>query len=72
MSERCKTCGQTLHVDDRRERVVPIADAAAGLIEAMDHVLGTQWRDVTLGMDDGDEVNAAWDRLVAALEASER
>lgn len=56
---------------DRNER---IAEAAVELVAAMDHVLGPGWRETTLGLDpeNGDEVNWAWDELVAAIEGGKK
>ena len=43
--------------------------AAKELVATMDYVLGEDWRDETLNVgDEGDELNAAWDQLIEALE----
>lgn len=48
------------------------ADAGRQLIQASDDVLGREWRHSTLNQGDaGDALNAAWDRLVAAVEGGE-
>jgi hypothetical protein len=43
-----------------------IAEAAIELVEALDYC-DPCWRETTLRVD-GDEVNAAWDKLMAAIE----
>src|SRR6476659_8117792 len=49
-----------------------IAKAARALISTLDHALPT-WRQETLGQrQDGDEVNAAWDDLVVAIDGKRR
>jgi hypothetical protein len=58
-----------------RERGIVMLDehraamAACNLLITMDHVLGLDWRRETLNQgDEGDELNAAWDELVEAVE----
>jgi hypothetical protein len=43
------------------------AMAACNFILTMDRVFGSDWRQ-RLGKFDGDELNAAWDELVEAVE----
>lgn len=58
---------------DEVEHNERIADAARQLVTAMDVVLGPMWRANTLGVpqNQGDEVNWAWDELVAAIGGDE-
>ena len=54
---------------DELARLRRLRDAANELVAAMDYTIGPSWRAETLNQgEDGDEVNQAWDHLMAALE----
>jgi len=54
--------------DDALARRDRMRAAIENLFAASDIVLGESWREDTLGQEDGDALNAAWDALRAELE----